>query len=83
MYEVEVKREQSAYFSMDNTWWDADELEKLTVDEAVEYFETTDLPLEVFTEVETITVYDKDGNKLYMTERTINQWQIELEFTET
>ena len=57
---------------MDNTWWDADELEKLTVDEAVEYFETTDLPLEVFTEVETITVYDKDGNKLYMTERTIN-----------
>ena len=72
MYEVEVKREQSAYFSMDNTWWDEDELEKLTVDEAVEYFETTDLPLEVFTEVETITVYDKDGNKLYMTERAIN-----------
>ena len=72
MYEVEIKREQSAYFSMDNTWWDADELEKLTVDEAVEYFETTDLPLEVFTEVETITVYDKDGNKLYMTERAIN-----------
>ena len=72
MYEVEVKREQSAYFSMDNTWWDADELEKLTVDEAVEYFETTDLPSEVFTEVETITVYDKDGNKLYMTERAIN-----------
>ena len=62
MYEVEIKREQSAYFSMDNTWWDEDELEKLTVDEAVEYFETTDLPLEVFTEVETITVYDKDGN---------------------
>ena len=51
MYEVEIKREQSAYFSMDNTWWDEDELEKLTVDEAVEYFETTDLPLEVFTEV--------------------------------
>ena len=72
MYEVEIKREQSAYFSMDNTWWDEDELEKLTVDEAVEYFETTDLPLEVFTEVETITVYDKDGNKLYMTERAIN-----------
>ena len=72
MYEVEVKREQSAYFSMDNTWWDEDELEKLTVDEAVEYFETTDLPLEVFTEVETITVYDKDGNKLYMTERALN-----------
>ena len=72
MYEVEVKREQSAYFSMDNTSWDADELEKLTGDEAVEYFETTDLPLEVFTEVETITVYDKDGNKLYMTERAIN-----------
>ena len=55
MYEVEIKREQSAYFSMDNTWWDEDELEKLTVEEAVEYFETTDLPLEVFTEVETIT----------------------------
>ena len=72
MYEVEVKREQSAYFSMDNTWWDEDELEKLTVDEAVEYFETTNLPSEVFTEVETITVYDKDGNKLYMTERAIN-----------
>lgn len=72
MYEVEIKREQSAYFSMDNTWWDEDELEKLTVDEAVEYFETTDLPLEVFTEVETITVYDKDGNKLYMTERALN-----------
>ena len=72
MYEVEIKREQSAYFSMDNTWWDEDELEKLTVDEAVEYFETTNLPLEVFTEVETITVYDKDGNKLYMTERAIN-----------
>ena len=72
MYEVEIKREQCAYFSMDNTWWDEDELEKLTVDEAVEYFETTDLPLEVFTEVETITVYDKDGNKLYMTERALN-----------
>ena len=72
MYEVEIKREQSAYFSMDNTWWDEDELEKLTVDEAVEYFETTDLPLEVFTEVETITVYDKDGNKLYMPERALN-----------
>ena len=72
MYEVEIKREQSAYFSMDNTWWDEDELEKLTVDEAVEYFETSDLPLEVFTEVETITVYDKDGNKLYMTERALN-----------
>ena len=72
MYEVEIKREQSAYFSMDNTWWDEDELEKLTVDEAVEYFETTDLPLEVFTEIETITVYDKDGNKLYMTERALN-----------
>ena len=72
MYEVEIKREQSAYFSMDNTWWDEDELEKLTVDEAVEYFETTNLPSEVFTEVETITVYDKDGNKLYMTERAIN-----------
>ena len=72
MYEVEIKRGQSAYFSMDNTWWDEDELEKLTVDEAVEYFETTDLPLEVFTEVETITVYDKDGNKLYMTERALN-----------
>jgi hypothetical protein len=72
MYEVEIKREQSAYFSVDNTWWDEDELEKLTVDEAVEYFETTDLPLEVFTEVETITVYDKDGNKLYMTERALN-----------
>ena len=72
MYDVEIKREQSTYFSMDNTWWDEDELKKLTVDEAVEYFETTDLPLEVFTEVETITVYDKDGNKLYMTERAIN-----------
>ena len=72
MYDVEIKREQSSYFSMDNTWWDEDELEKLTVDEAVEYFETTDLPLEVFTEVETITVYDKDGKKLYMTERAIN-----------
>ena len=72
MYDVEIKREQSTYFSMDNTWWDEDELEKLTVDEAVEYFETTNLPLEVFTEVETITVYDEDGNKLYMTERAIN-----------
>ncbi len=72
MYNVEIKREQSAYFSMDNSWWDADELEKLTVDEAVEYFETTDLPSEVFTEVETITVYDKDGNKLYMTERALD-----------
>ena len=71
MYEVEIKREQSAYFSVDNTWWDEDELEPLTVDEAVEYFETTDLPLEVFTEVETITVYDLDGNKLYMTERVV------------
>tara|TARA_X000001382_G_scaffold122187_1_gene104984 strand:+ start:426 stop:644 length:219 start_codon:yes stop_codon:yes gene_type:complete len=71
MYEVEIKREQSAYFSVDNTWWDEDELETLTVDEAVEYFETTDLPLEVFTEVETITVYDLDGNKLYMTERVV------------
>ena len=71
MYEVEIKREQSAYFSVDNTWWDEDELETLTVDEAVEYFETTDLPLEVFTEIETITVYDLDGNKLYMTERVV------------
>ena len=71
MYEVEIKREHSAYFSVDNTWWDEDELETLTVDEAVEYFETTDLPLEVFTEVETITVYDLDGNKLYMTERVV------------
>ena len=71
MYEVEIKREQSAYFSVDNIWWDEDELETLTVDEAVEYFETTDLPLEVFTEVETITVYDLDGNKLYMTERVV------------
>ena len=72
MYNVEIKREQSAYFSVDNTWWDEDELEKLTVDEAVEYFETTDLPLDIFTEVETITVYDKDDNKLYMTERAVN-----------
>jgi len=72
MYNVEIKREQSAYFSMDNSWWDADELEKLTVDEAVEYFETTDLPSEVFVEVETITVYDTDGNKLYMTERALD-----------
>jgi hypothetical protein len=72
LYEVEVKREQSAYFSVDNTWWDQDELDTLTVDEAVEYFETSDLPLEVFAEVETITVYDKDGNKLYMSERALN-----------
>ena len=72
MYNVEIKREQKAYCSVDNTWWDEDELEKLTVDEAVEYFETTDLPLDIFTEVETITVYDKDDNKLYMTERALN-----------
>jgi len=71
-YNVEIKREQKAYFSMDNSWWDEDELEKLTVDEAVEYFETTDLPLDIFAEVETITVFDKDDNKLYMTERALN-----------
>jgi hypothetical protein len=69
LYEVEIKREQSAYFNVDNTWWDQDEFDNLSVDDVVEYFELTDLPSEIFREVETITVFDLDGNKVYQRER--------------
>ena len=64
LYEVEIKREQSCYFSQE----DAD---FQTIEGIVSWAETSDIPLQYFHEVETITVYDLDGNKVYMQERVV------------
>ena len=64
LYEVEIKREQSCYFSQE----DAD---FQTIEGIVTWAETSDIPLLNFHEVETITVYDLDGNKVYMQERVV------------
>ena len=65
LYEVEIKREQRSYFSKE----DAD---FQTIESTVECAETSDIPLQYFHEVETITVFDLDGNKVYMQERVVN-----------
>lgn len=65
LYEVEIKREQRSYFSKE----DAD---FQTIESIVEWAETSDIPLQYFHEVETITVFDLDGNKVYMQERVVN-----------
>ena len=64
LYEVEIKREQSCYFSKE----DAD---FQTIEDIVSWAEDIS-PLLLFHEVETITVYDLDGNKVYMQERVVN-----------
>ena len=65
LYEVEIKRELSCYFSQESADFQS-------VKEIAEWAEGADIPNEYFSEVETITVFDLDGNKVYMQERVVN-----------
>lgn len=64
LYEVEIKRELSCYFGQESADFQS-------VKEIAEWAEGTDIPHEYFSEVQTITVYDLDGNKVYKQERVI------------